>query len=172
MGGGVTYAEAWAGLRSTPLLSDYTWNHTTLWAMKADPAWTYLQCGFDAEPARARAQMQLLKERFGEEFVHHVEWMKNGASAIFAAAIPVVRFSSEARLNEMIDTCRAEGVFVANPHVNHVEGGGRYREDNVQLQAKYRFDPKGLLNPGKMATFDREHTTAPTKVESAEESAA
>jgi hypothetical protein len=55
----------------------------------------------------------------------------------------------------MIDTCRANGVFVANPHVNYVEGGGRYRADNVQLQAKYRYDPKGLLNPGKMATFHR-----------------
>jgi hypothetical protein len=39
--------------------------------------------------------------------------------------------------------------------VNYVEGGGRYRADNVQLQAKYRYDPKGLLNPGKMLTFHR-----------------
>jgi hypothetical protein len=35
-----------SGLRTLPLLSDYTWNHTTLWAMKPT-AYTYLQCGFD-----------------------------------------------------------------------------------------------------------------------------
>jgi len=51
-------------------------------------------------------------------------------------------------------------VFLANPHVNFVEGGGRYRADNVQLQAKYLYDPKGLLNPGKMATFHRAEQNA------------
>jgi len=51
---------------------------------------------------------------------------------------------------------------VANPHVNQVEGGGRFRSDNIQLLAKYRFDPRGLLNPGKMATFSPEDTTAGT----------
>ena len=40
----------------------------------------------------------------------------------------------------MIDYCREIGVFVANPHVNNVEGGGRYRVDNVQLLAKQRYD--------------------------------
>jgi len=37
-----------------------------------------------------------------------------------------------------------------------VEGGGRYRSDNAQLLAKQRYDPKGLLNPGKMITFHTE----------------
>jgi len=48
---------------------------------------------------------------------------------------------------------RVIGVSVANPHVNHVEGGGRYRQDHVQLEAKRKYDPKGLMNPGKMASF-------------------
>jgi len=153
-GGEVTWSAPYEGLRSTPLLSDYTWNHTTLWAMKSDPAYTYLQCGFDT--LRVREQLALLKEKFDDEFLHHIEWMKNGAGVVFPAAIPVVRFTTEQRLNEMIDFCRANGVFVANPHVNNVEGGGRYRADNVQLQAKYRYDAKGLMNPGKMATFERQ----------------
>lgn len=152
-GGTVSYAETYAGLKSSPLLSDYTWNHTTLWAMKADPEYTYLQCGFDAE--RSREQIALLKRRYDNNFLLHMEWMKNGAGVVIPGAIPVVRFATEERLNEMIDYCREIGVFVANPHVNHVEGGGRYREDNVQLQTKYRYDPKGLMNPGKMKTFER-----------------
>jgi FAD/FMN-containing dehydrogenase len=153
-GGVVTYAAAYAGLRSSPLLSDYTWNHTTLWAMKADAAYTYLQCGFDA--VRAREQLALLKAEYGGDFLHHVEWMKRGDGVVFPAAIPVVRFTTEERLNTMIEFCRAHGVGVANPHVNHVEGGGRYREDNVQLLAKYRNDAKGLMNPGKMKSFQRQ----------------
>jgi FAD/FMN-containing dehydrogenase len=152
-GGTVPFAEPYAGLKSTPLLSDYTWNHTTLWAMKADPEYTYLQCGFN--PETVRDQFALLKKKYGADFLFHIEWMKNGAGIVTPGSIPVVRFSTPERLNEMIDTCRENGIFVANPHINNVEGGGRYREDNVQLQTKYIYDPKGLMNPGKMATFVR-----------------
>jgi FAD/FMN-containing dehydrogenase len=150
-GGEVTFADHYNGLRSIPLLSDYTWNHTTLWAMKADTEYTYLQCGFDA--VNVRSQFTKLKQRFGEEFLFHIEFMKNAQGVVFPGSIPVVRFSTEGRLNEMISYCREIGVSVANPHVNNVEGGGRYRSDNVQLMAKYRYDAKGLLNPGKMVTF-------------------
>jgi FAD/FMN-containing dehydrogenase len=157
-GGEVTYSGAYLGLRSRPLLSDYTWNHTTLWAMKADDAYTYLQCAFD--PDTVRDQLRRLKENFGEEILFHMEFWKGGDGRVIPGAIPVVYFKSEDRLNEMIDFCRAIGVFVANPHVNNVEGGGRYRPDNVQLLAKLRYDPKGLLNPGKMVTFQAEGRAA------------
>jgi FAD/FMN-containing dehydrogenase len=151
--GEVTLAGAWTGLRTVPLLSDYTWNHTTLWAMKQDAAFTYLQCGFD--PDTVREQFRTLKAKFGDEILWHIEFMKRGDGVVVPGSIPLVRYSTEARLNEMIDYCREIGVGVANPHVNHVEGGGRYRADNVQLMTKYKYDPKGLLNPGKMATFQR-----------------
>ena len=155
--GTVTYAGVYPGLNVRPLLSDYTWNHTTLWAMRADDAYTYLQCGFD--PATVRDQMRRLRERFGQEILFHMEFMKNGQGTIIPGAIPLVYYTAEERLNEMIDFCREIGVFVANPHVNNVEGGGRYRADNVQLLAKQRYDPKGLLNPGKMITFHHDAAT-------------
>jgi FAD/FMN-containing dehydrogenase len=157
-GGIVTYTGVYQGLNARPLLSDYTWNHTTLWAMSADEAYTYLQCGFD--PIRVREQMRQLRARFGTEILFHMEFMKNGTGQVIPGAIPLVYFTTEERLNEMIDFCRAIGVFVANPHVNNVEGGGRYRADNVQLLAKQRYDPKGLLNPGKMITFHPESSPA------------
>jgi FAD/FMN-containing dehydrogenase len=150
-GGTCSYSGKYHGVRTIPLLSDYTWNHTTLWALKSDPAYTYLQCGFD--PVTVRDQMRRLRERFGQEILFHMEFMKNGQGQVIPGAIPLVYYTTEKRLNEIIDYCREIGVFVANPHVNNVEGGGRYRADNVQLLAKQRYDPKGLLNPGKMATF-------------------
>lgn len=153
-GGEVTFCGAYEGPRTQPLLSDYTWNHTTLWAMKADSAYTYLQCGFSA--TRCREQFHLLRQNFGDEILFHIEFMKNGDGVVFPGAIPVVRFVSEERLNEMIDFCHSIGVFVANPHVNYVEGGGRFRADNIQLKAKQKYDPRGLLNPGKMISFHKE----------------
>jgi len=159
-GGEVSFSGKYLGVRTIPLLSDYTWNHTTLWALKSDPAYTYLQCGFD--PDAAREQMRRLRERFGNEILFHMEFMKNGQGRVIPGAIPLVYYTTEERLNEMIDYCREIGVFVANPHVNNVEGGGRYRADNVQLLAKHRYDPKGLLNPGKMITFQPDTAVAET----------
>jgi FAD/FMN-containing dehydrogenase len=150
-GGEVTLAASYDGPRTVPLLSDYTWNHTTLWAIKQDSEFTYLQCGFSA--TEARQQFALLKKKFSDEILFHIEFMMTGAGVVIPGAIPVVRFTTEERLNEMIDYCRSIGVSVANPHSNHVEGGGRYRADNIQLMAKYKYDPSGLLNPGKMITF-------------------
>jgi FAD/FMN-containing dehydrogenase len=159
-GGEVSYSGEYLGLRTRPLLSDYTWNHTTLWAMKTDEAYTYLQCAFD--PSTVREQLRKLKERFVQEFLFHMEFWKAGDGRIIPGAIPVVYYTTEQRLNEMIEYCRQIGVFVANPHVNNVEGGGRYRADNVQLLAKHRYDRKGLLNPGKMVTFQPESAVSGT----------
>ena len=50
--------------------------------------------------------------------------------------------------------------------MNNVEGGGRYRADNMQLLAKQRYDPKGLLNPGKMITFKPEEMHADEDLDS------
>jgi FAD/FMN-containing dehydrogenase len=157
-GGKVTHSGAYPGLHARPLLSDYTWNHTTLWAIRTDEAYTYLQCGFSHE--NAREQLRQLREKFGMEILFHMEFMKNGDGIVFPGAIPVVYYTTEERLNEMIDFCREIGVWVANPHVNNVEGGGRYRPDNVQLLAKQKYDPKGLLNPGKMVTFHSQSSPA------------
>jgi FAD/FMN-containing dehydrogenase len=153
-GGEVTFSGLYDGPRTQPLLSDYTWNHTTLWAMKADPAYTYLQCGFSA--TECREQFRLLRGRYGNEILFHIEFMKNGEGVVIPGAIPVVRFTTEARLNDMIAYCRSIGVFVANPHVNYLEDGGRFRADNIQLRAKEKYDPRGLMNPGKMITFHKE----------------
>jgi FAD/FMN-containing dehydrogenase len=153
-GGEVTFTGAYTGPRTQPLLSDYTWNHTTLWAMKADPNWTYVQAGFSRE--RCMEQFRLLRARYGNEILFHIEFMKNGEGVVIPGGIPLVYFTTEERLNELIAYCREIGVFIANPHVNYLEDGGRFRGDNIQLKAKQKYDPRGLLNPGKMISFRAE----------------
>jgi FAD/FMN-containing dehydrogenase len=151
--GQVTFTGPYQGPRTQPLLSDYTWNHTTLWAIKVDPRWTYIQAGFS--PTACREQFRLLRERFGNEILWHIEFMKNGEGATVPGSIPLVYFQDEERLNEIITYCREIGVFIANPHVNYLEDSGRYRADNIQLKTKQIYDPRGLLNPGKMISFAR-----------------
>ena len=43
---------------------------------------------------------------------------------------------------------------VFNPHRYTLEEGGMKKTDAVQLAFKKEADPKGLLNPGKMAAWD------------------
>ena len=152
--GEVTFTGAYTGPRTQPLLSDYTWNHTTLWAMKADPTWTYIQAGFS--PTDCMEQFRLLRARYGMEILFHIEFMKNGAGVVIPGGIPLVYFTGEERLNELIAYCREIGVFIANPHVNYLEDSGRFRADSIQLKAKQKYDPRGLLNPGKMISFHPE----------------
>ncbi|WP_221033127.1 FAD-binding oxidoreductase [Actomonas aquatica] len=138
--------------RKAPMLSDYTWNHTTLWALKADPAYTYLQCGYGEN---FREQVKTLQARFPGEMFFHFEFTRGNSKMglednIVCGGVPVVKFSTEERLKEMIDACHEIGVFVANPHTCIIEEGGRDLGYDIQLELKAEADPHNLLNPGKM----------------------
>jgi hypothetical protein len=144
-----------------PFVSDYTYNHTTLWAMKSDPGFTYLQAGF---AANFREQFAALHGRFPGEILLHLEWMASRTVAdasgdgrvhgegVMVAAIPLVRFISECRLTEIINYCGEIGVGIANPHTYVLEDGGHHPNIEDKRAMKSAMDPGGLLNPGKMRT--------------------
>jgi FAD/FMN-containing dehydrogenase len=145
-----------------PLITDYTWNHTTLWAIKADPSITYLQSGFGRN---FREQFAELRRRFPGEILLHLEWtagnskmMRGNAVAtnpdsIVAGGIPLVFFKSEERLDEILRCCDEIGVFIANPHTVYLEEGGRHPNIADKRAFKAEVDPRALLNPGKMKTY-------------------
>jgi FAD/FMN-containing dehydrogenase len=145
-----------------PLLTDYTWNHTTLWAIKADPTITYLQSGFGKN---FREQFAELRRRFPGEILFHLEWtagnskmMRGNAvltspDQIGTGGIPIIFFKSEERLNEILKCCDEIGVFIANPHTFFLEEGGRHPNIADKRAFKAEVDPAALLNPGKMKTY-------------------
>lgn len=131
-------------------LSDFTWNHTTLWALKADENMTYLQASFHLE--RFLEQLKLIKEKFGDEFYSHFDWFRSQGELI-PQSIPLVRFTSKERLNEMIQYCESIGVKIFNPHTPLLEEGGwEAHIDNV-IKKKQENDPHGLLNQGKIGVI-------------------
>jgi len=143
-----------------PFLSDYTFNHTSLWAIKCDPVYTYIQSGFGPN---FREQFKLLQARFPGEIVFHLEWfgreVRKGPTGHFVGTdvevggIPLVRYVSDARLQEIIDYCAEIGVHVSNPHTYFMEDGGYHPDIAEKRRLKARLDPLGLLNPGKMRTY-------------------
>ena len=134
----------------TPIY-EYTWNHTTLQVLKTDRNVSYQQCLFPHD--RLLASVAEMVDLFGDEVWHHLEFIRFG-DRVTASALPVVRFTSRERLFEIVEIYEDHGVFVANPHVFTLEDGSRHkRADADQLGFKAEVDPLGLLNPGKMRTY-------------------
>ena len=66
------------------------------------------------------------------------------------AALPVFKWTDQNELNKIINECKKYGAIIFNPHALTVEGGGLGVVDADQVKAKLKYDPKGLLNPGKL----------------------
>ena len=132
-------------------LYEYTWNHTTLQVLKADRTVTYLQCLFPHD--RLMASVREMWAMFPDEVLPHLEFIRFGGR-VTCSALPVVRYTTAERLNEIIALHEQHGVMIANPHVMTLEDGSRHkRVDADQMGFKHEVDPYGLLNPGKMRSF-------------------
>ena len=129
-------------------ISDLVWNHTTLQMRAKDKQWTYLQMLL---PLNEEFKLiKSLRNKYGKELLWHLEAVsQQGVPRL--AALPLLRWNDEKQLNEIMEYCRSLGAIIFNPHVLTVEGGGLGVTDADQVKAKQNYDPKGLLNPGKLA---------------------
>ncbi|MEL7501072.1 MAG: FAD-binding oxidoreductase [Cyanobacteria bacterium J06554_6] len=146
-GGTLTYTKNAQDAAKGAAIGEFTWNHTTLHARNVDPSLTYLQTLFPYDP-----ELKLLAhmhQHFGNEVMLHLEFMRVQGRNI-PAALQLVRYTTEDRLNEIIRYHEDQGAFIANPHTYILEDGGRKEIDEAQLAFKQKVDPYGLLNPGKM----------------------
>lgn len=134
-----------------PPLFELTWNHTTLVARRVDPALTYLQTLYPyPDHLAAVARMGAL---IGDEMMDHLEFIRFDGR-IVCSGLPLIRFTTEERLDEIVRLFEENGCLIFNPHRYTLEEGGMKRSDAEQLAFKREVDPKGLLNPGKMIAWD------------------
>lgn len=132
-------------------LYEYTWNHTTLQWLKSDRSITYLQCLYPHD--RLIESVREMHDMFPDEVLPHLEFIRFGGK-LTCSALPIVKYTTPERLNEIIALHEKHGVMIANPHVVSLEDGSRHkRADSDQLGFKAEVDPYGLLNPGKMRTY-------------------
>ena len=90
---------------------------------------------------------------FGDEVPGHLEFQRFDGN-ICCSGLPIVRFTTEERLDEIVKIHEDNGCPIFNPHRYTLEEGGMKRTDEVQLAFKREADPKGLLNPGKMIAWE------------------
>ena len=132
-------------------LFEYSWNHTTLHALKHDRTVTYLQTLFP--PPRHLELVARMAAEFGDEVPMHLEFVRYGGQ-IACFGLQLVRYTSDERLRAIIDRHNQAGCPIFNPHEYTLEGGGMKKVDHTQLAFKREADPDGLLNPGKMIGWD------------------
>ena len=145
--GEITYSNPAETVKGNSLL-EFTWNHTTLHARSVDPNLTYLQTFYFTLD-----RLEQLYQQAGDEIMIHLEFLRSGDKAV-PAGLQLVRYTTEARLNEIIADREAKGAFIANPHVYTIEDGGNKQIDPQKVAFKQKVDPFGLLNPGKMRGFN------------------
>jgi len=160
LGGQVTYRKTAAEVEASHrTLIEYTWNHTTLNALKIDKTLTYIQSGFT--PARCLEQVRALEQALAGEVMMHLEFLRTKEGAFNCSGLQLVRYSSDERLNQVMQIYRDHGVQINNPHVYIVEDGKQNNQlDPAVIEMKRRFDPLGLLNPGKLRTWDAQRVNA------------
>lgn len=153
-GGQFTYCKsAEEAKKSNRTLLEYTWNHTTLHALKVDKTITYIQAGFT--PSLHVEQVKAIEKALGGEVLMHLEFLRTREGEFNCSALPLIRFSTEERLNEIMAIYRSHGIQINNPHVYIVEDGKQNNLDPAVVEMKKRFDPQGLLNPGKLRVWDQ-----------------
>jgi FAD/FMN-containing dehydrogenase len=133
-------------------LLEFTWNHTTLNALKLDKNITYLQSAFTA--GQHVEQVKRMEQLLGGEVLMHTEFIRNIDGNLTCTALQLVKFTTEARLQEIMQVYRDNGVRINDPHVYIVEDGKAGGElPQAIIDTKHRFDPLGLLNPGKVRAW-------------------
>ncbi len=90
---------------------------------------------------------------FPGEVFSHLEFVRFDGD-ITCFGLPLVRFTTEERLDEIIRPYEENGCPIFNPHRYTLEEGGMKQTDEVQLAFKREADPQGLLNPGKMIAWE------------------
>ncbi len=130
---------------------EYGWNHTTLRALKIDPSITYLQVRYGF-PGHLDL-IEKMRDALSPEVLQHLEAIKMEGKIAFAG-LSLVKFTTKERLDEIVRMHEEAGAMIFNPHRYTLEEGGRQSADKRQLDFKREADPKGLLNPGKMVTWD------------------
>ncbi|AAQ00421.1 MULTISPECIES: FAD-binding oxidoreductase [Prochlorococcus] len=127
-------------------LRELTWNHTTMHMRGVNSDWTYLQMLL---PQPEIDLINTLSRKWGQNILWHLEAVRQQGDQRIAA-LPLVRWQGKDNLEQLINECKELGAIIFNPHVITVEDGGLGVIDSEQVKAKREYDPKGILNPGKL----------------------
>lgn len=152
--GRIAWSQTFAQMQASQhTLVEYCWNHSTLHAMKADKSLTHIQANYDG--ANTLKQLASIQDAVGDEVQVHLEFIRLADSSLFIVGLPLVRYTSKSRLDEIIALHNELNIEINNSHVYTLEDGkhGGSLNETI-LESKKANDPHMLLNPGKIRSFN------------------
>ena len=100
--------------------------------------------------------------RFSHEVSIHLEWgardpdravgVNASPDAIGVGGIPLIRYTTPERFDEIVTYIRSIGIYVGNTHTYHLTATTP-EGTTARIALKHEVDPRGLMNPGKMHNF-------------------
>ncbi len=148
--------------KEIPHVFEFCFNHTTWQVLKSDRSATYQQIGVP-DPADVGAISKLRADLGDDVWTHHEFFRLDGE--VVAIDLPIIWFSSKARMDEINQTYAKHGFAVYEAHSNQVERGGLHNADYGHLAWKKRLDPKGLLNSAKSTVWEMVKDLSPEEIE-------
>jgi FAD/FMN-containing dehydrogenase len=91
----------------------------------------------------------------GGEVLMHLEFLRTKDGAFNCSGLQLIRYTSDERLQQIMQIHRDHGVMINNPHVYIIEDGKQGHLNPAVVDIKARFDPQGLLNPGKLRSWSQ-----------------
>ncbi|MGA2944015.1 MAG: FAD-binding oxidoreductase [Xanthobacteraceae bacterium] len=150
--GDITYQRPTDESMGARPLYELTWNHTTMHALNVDRDITYLQALYPASNLMEKvAEIAALFSP--DELMQHFEFTRY-AGQVSASGLGLIKYTSDERLNEIMEIHRQHGVLIADPHIWMLEDSAGFKSADADLIGfKREVDPLGICNPGKMRSY-------------------
>ncbi|MFV0243517.1 MAG: FAD-binding oxidoreductase [Qingshengfaniella sp.] len=125
---------------------EFAFGHTTLQAQKTRPDITEVEALFNAPDLAGL--IAATHDKISHTGPMRIEVRRWGGDLV-ASGSSFISFTDEAAVNAVVETMRALGLKVANPHASNVRGVGKKEIGPREMAFKRAVDPKGLLNRGR-----------------------
>jgi hypothetical protein len=89
----------------------------------------------------------------------HLEFQRREGK-VYNSSLPLVRYTTQARLEEIMRRSAEAGIQVADCHSFVLNNAGWKKIDAPQPEFKRLADPQGLMNPGKLVGWEAASSVA------------
>jgi len=152
-----TWQQGGARLTGKQSIAGMVYGHRMLWVKRLLPEAAFIHVYFD--PKDPMAGLRLLKERFGNEMLMELKFVRSPwMSRILGfdptdplpAAVVSVRKGSPAEVAEVLAFCDGAGLRYQNSHTNVIEDTGMFPDVSPIVSLKAETDPYNLLARGRL----------------------
>lgn len=135
--------------RRAPMLSDFVQNHSTLWAKKEDPSYTYLSAKIDFN--NWEAPITALMNWKDPIFALRADFNRTGGKPSVAAG-PIFRAPDVATLRKGEHALKEIGIYFYDVHSPFLDRRGMETMHSSKIALKGLRDPSGIMGIGKLSS--------------------